>query len=102
MNTFRIFALGSAAVVAVAAISFAHASDGTMTADQHAALAQELQQKAATASEKAASHEVMARTGSPKGMSGAMARHCERLVAHYRAEAAEYSAQAAEHRHASE
>ena len=98
MNTLKIFALTSTAFVAFAAIPFAHASADATAVDTHAAMSQELQQKAAMANQKAAAHEVMARSGgSPKAAPGGMSRHCERLIARYKAEAAKYSAQAAEH-----
>jgi hypothetical protein len=92
MNTLKILAVTSIAFVGFARASVAHATT------DHGAMAQELQQKAAVANEKAAAHEVMARTGgSPKSATGAMSRHCEKLIAQYKAEAAKYSAQAAEH-----
>jgi hypothetical protein len=98
MNTLKIFSLTSTAFVAFATIPFAQASADATAVGTHAAMAQELQQKAAVAHQKAAAHEVMARSGgSPKAAPGGMSRHCERLIAQYKAEAATYSAQAAEH-----
>jgi hypothetical protein len=98
MNTLKILAHASTAFVAFASIPVAQASTGSTALEPHAAMAQELQQKAAIANQKAAAHEVMARNGgSPKAAPGGMSRHCEKLIAQYRAEAAKYSAQAAEH-----
>jgi hypothetical protein len=97
MNTLKILALTSTAFVAIATAPFAQAA-GPETADQHAAMAREAQQKAAVANQKAVAHEVMARTGgSPKSTAGSMERHCDKLIAKYKAEAAKYSAEAAEH-----
>jgi hypothetical protein len=97
MNTLKIFVLASTAFVALAAVPFAGATQ-TLRPEQHAAMAQELQQKAAVATQKATAHEAMARRGgSPKAAPGAMRGHCDRLIAQYKAEAANYSAQAAEH-----
>jgi len=97
MNTLKIIALTSTALVVFATAPYVQAAD-TETAEQHAAMASELQQKAAIANKKAAAHEAMARTGgSPKAAPGVMANHCEKLVTQYRAEAAKYSAEAAEH-----
>ena len=97
MNTLKIIALTSAALAAFANVPFAQASAGGAS-DQHAEMAQQLQQKATTASQRAAAHEAMARAGgSPKAAAGAMSRHCDKLIAQYRAEAARYSAQAAQH-----
>jgi acyl-CoA synthetase (NDP forming) len=102
MNTFKILVLASTAFAAMATVPLAHAAD-SQAADMHAAKAGELQQKAEAANRKAAAHEVMALAGgSPKAAPGAMANHCERLIAKYRAEAAEYAAQAAEHQRAAE
>lgn len=96
MNTIKILALASTAFVAFATVPDAHAATELNTG--HAAMAQDLQQKAAVASRKAAAHAVMARSGgSPKAAAGGMNRHCDELVARYRTEAARYSAQAAEH-----
>jgi hypothetical protein len=98
MNALKIISLTATAFVACTAAPFAQASTEANAADPHVAMAQELQQKAAVANQKAAAHEVMARSGgSPKAATGGMGRHCEKLIAQYRAEAAKYSAQAAEH-----
>jgi hypothetical protein len=97
MNTLKIIGLTSIAFVAFATVSFAQAAD-TMTADQHAAMASDLQQKADIANRKVAIHKAMARTaGSPKATPGTMKNHCEPLIAQYEADAAKYSAEAAEH-----
>jgi hypothetical protein len=99
MKTLKILAVASIAFGAIfATVPYAQAADSITAADQHAAMAQHHQAKAAAASEKAAAHEVMARTGgSPKANTQAMANHCEALIAQYRAEAAAHSAKAAEH-----
>lgn len=98
MNALKIISLTATAFVACTAAPFAQASTEANAADPHVAMAQELQQKAAVANQKAAAHEVMARSGgSPKAATGGLGRHCEKLIAQYRAQAAKYSAQAAEH-----
>ena len=98
MNALKIIPLAATAFVAFAAAPFAQASTEASAADPHVAMAQELQQKAAVANQKAVAHEVMARSGgSPKAATGGMGRHCEKLIAQYRADAAKYSAQAAAH-----
>jgi len=98
MNTLKVLVLTATAFVAFAAVSFAQAAE-TLTADQHAALAQELQQKAAVASQRAAIHEAMGRRGGPpKAAPGAMKSHCEQLTAQYRTKAADHAAKAADHR----
>lgn len=95
MDTIKILALTSTAFVAFATVPFAQAS--TQATPDHAAMAREFQQKAAVATQKAAAHEVMALSGgSPKASAGGMNRHCDKLIARYRADAARYSAQAAE------
>ena len=70
----------------------------TLTRDQHLALAQEFDAKAAAAKKKIAEHEAMSRVGSPKGNKQAMENHCEQLITQYQAEADVYAAKAAEHR----
>lgn len=98
MNTLKILVVASTAFVAFATVPAVHAAAEAVTAEQHAAMAQEFQAKAATATEKARLHQVMARTGgSPKSDRRSMSTHCEHLIAQYRAEADAYSAQAAEH-----
>lgn len=97
MNTFKLIVVASTAFVAFATVPFAQAAD-TMTADQHAAMASELQQKADIATQKAAIHKAMARTpGSSKAAPSNMKAHCEPLIAQYEADAAKYSAEAAQH-----
>jgi hypothetical protein len=100
MNTLKILAVASIAFGATfATVPYAHAADSVTAADQHAAMAQHHQAKAATANKKAAAHQVMARTGgSPKANPQAMTNHCEGLIAQYQAEAAAHSAKADEHR----
>jgi hypothetical protein len=98
MNTLKILVAVSTAFVAFAAVPYANAAGKAVAANQHAAMAQDFQAKAAEANEKAAAHQVMARTGgSPKADRQAMANHCEGLIAQYQAEATEYAAKAAEH-----
>ena len=100
MKTLKILAVVSIAFgTTFATVPYAQAGDDVTAADQHAAMAQQHQAEAAAASEKAAAHQVMARTGgSPKANSQVMANHCEGLIAKYEAEAAAHSAKAAEHR----
>jgi hypothetical protein len=103
MNTLKILVLTSTALAAFGSVPFAQASTGTIAAREHAAMAQELQRKATAANQKVAAHEVMARAGgAPKAAPGAMTRHCEKLIAQYKAKAATYSAQAVEQQHAGE
>lgn len=98
MNTFKTLIVASTAFAAFAAAPYVNADDQPLPNDEHAAMAQEFQARAAAANEKAAAHQVMARAGgSPKANRHAMASHCERLIAQYEAEAAEYAAKAAEH-----
>lgn len=99
MNTLKILAVASTAFAAAFATApYAQDAGNAATTDQHVAMAQQYQAKAATANEKAAAHQVMARTGgSPKANPKAMGNHCEALIAQYRAEAAAYAAKAAEH-----
>lgn len=75
-----------------------HAGTVTLTREQHLALAQEFDAKAAAAKKKVAEHKTMSRTGSPKGNKQAMENHCEQLITQYQAEADVYAAKAAEHR----
>ena len=78
------------------------AGSAALTRQQHLALAQAFEAKAAAAREKVAAHEGMSRGGSPKGDSQAMASHCGQLIAQYTAEAEGYTAKANEHRLAAE
>ena len=98
MNTLKILVAASTAFVALATAPYASAAAEATASEPHAAMARHYHAKAAAASEKAAAHEVMARAGgAPKANSRAMANHCERLIAQYRADADAYAAQAAEH-----
>lgn len=105
MNTLKLTVLASTAFVAFAAVTQGQAAEqsqpaasAALTRDQHLAVAQEFDAKAASAGEKAAAHEVMARSAAPKGDKLAMASHCAKLTAQYKAEADEFAAQAAAHR----
>jgi hypothetical protein len=89
MNTLKIV------VVSTLFAAFA-AGAAEFTQEQHLALAGDFKAKATAALEKVALHEAMARGGAPKASTQAMASHCERLIAQYRAEADEFAAAAAE------
>jgi hypothetical protein len=105
MNTLKLIVLASTAFVAFAAVAPGQAAEqspaaasAALTRDQHLALAEQFDAKAESASDKAAAHEVMARSAAPKGDKLAMAGHCAKLTAQYRAEADAFAAQAAAHR----
>jgi hypothetical protein len=99
MSTFKIVFVATAALVGSSSAAYgASPTETVFTADQHSAMAHEFQEKATAATAKAEAHEVMARVGgSPKSSDRAMAKHCERLIAQYRAEADTYAAKATEH-----